>query len=85
MDIELALHKELHQREVNLKREGAKILTEAAKLENYDEYRSRLADFMERSNELGTPPLAQYVMHRKNVLELFEKALSLRRNRAIPA
>jgi hypothetical protein len=76
MDIELALHKELHQREVSLKREGAKILTEAAKRENYDEYRTRLADFMERSNELGTSALAQYVMHRKIILELFEKALS---------
>lgn len=76
MDMELALHKELHQREISLKRESAKILTEAAKLEDYEGYRQRLADFMERSNELGTSALAQYVMHRKIILELLEKALS---------
>ncbi len=76
MDIELALHKELHQREVSLKRESAKILTEAAKLDDYEGYRQRIADFMEKSNELGVSALAQYVMHRKIILELFEKALS---------
>lgn len=76
IDIELALHKELHQREVALKREGSRILTEAAKQEDYELYRSRLADFMERSNELGLSALAQYVMHRKIVIELLEKALS---------
>ena len=76
IDIELALHRELHQLEANLKREGVKTLTQAGKLENYDEYRSRLANFMERSNELGTSALAQHVMHRKIILEPFEEALS---------
>jgi hypothetical protein len=76
IDIELALHKELHQREVTLKREGSRFLTEAAKQDDYEQYRQRLAEFMERSNELGLSALAQYVMHRKIVIELFEKALS---------
>lgn len=79
LEIELALHKELHQREASLKREGARILKEAAKLDDYDEYRQRLAEFMERSNELGTTALAQHVMHRKIILDLFEKALSSER------
>jgi hypothetical protein len=76
IDIELALHKELHAREVTLKREGSRILTEAAKQDDYEQYRQRLAEFMEKSNELGLAALAQYVMHRKIVIELFEKALS---------
>lgn len=75
MEMELALHKELHKREVNLKRESKQILTQAAKLDNYDEYNERFSEFMERSNELGAAALAQYVMHRKIVLELFDKAL----------
>ncbi|MCJ2091727.1 hypothetical protein MKK67_04275 [Methylobacterium sp. J-072] len=75
-EIELALHRELHQREVTLKREGSRMLTEAAKQENYEHYRSRLAEFMERSNELGLSALAQYVAHRKIIIELFEKSLS---------
>ena len=76
IDIELALHRELHQREVSLKREGSKILTEAAKQEDYEHYRSRLSEFMERSNELGLSALAQYVAHRKIIIDLFERALS---------
>ncbi|MCF6371092.1 ATP-binding protein [Rhizobium halophilum] len=76
LEIELALHKELHQREVSLKREGAKILTEAAKLDDYEGYRTRISDFMGKSNELGQSALAQYVAHRKIVIELLEKALS---------
>ena len=76
IDIELALHRELHQREVVLKREGSKFLTEAAKQEDYEGYRQRLAQFMEKSNELGQSALAQYVMHRKIIIELLEKALS---------
>ncbi len=76
MDMELALHRELHQREVNLKREGSRILTEAAKQDNYEGYRKRLSEFMERSNELGVSALAQYISHRKIIIELLEKALS---------
>lgn len=79
MDIELALHKELHQREVSLKREGNKIITEAAKLQDYEDYRSRLSDFMEHSNELGISALAQYIMHRKIIIDFFEKSISMDR------
>jgi hypothetical protein len=75
-DIELALHKELHKREVALKRESGRILTEAARLADYDGYRERLSHFLEQTNELGASALAQYVMHRKTILELFEKALA---------
>lgn len=76
-DLELALHRELHHREVDMKREGNRIITEAAKLDDYDAYRERLAHFLENNNELGVAALAQYVAHRKIVLELFEKALSV--------
>ncbi len=57
VDIELALHRELRQREVTLKREGSRILTEAAKQDSYEHYSGRLAEFMERSNELGRGPV----------------------------
>lgn len=76
IEMEIALHKELHKREVNLKRESKRILTQAAKLDDYEDYNERFSRFMERSNELGAAALAQYVMHRKIVLELFGKALS---------
>lgn len=76
-ELEAALHRELHQREVELKKEGTKIITEAAKLEDYDEYRDRLSRFMEEFNELGVSALAQYVMHRKIILDFLERAISI--------
>lgn len=75
-DLELALHRELHQREVELKKEGSRIIVEAAKLDDYEGYRERLSHFLENNNELGVAALAQYVGHRKIILDLFEKALS---------
>ncbi|MGY2733633.1 hypothetical protein [Sphingomonas sp. UYP23] len=75
-DLELALHRELHQREIELKREGSRMLVEAARLDDYEGYRDRLSHFLENNNELGVAALAQYVTHRKIILELFEKALN---------
>lgn len=74
-ELELALHRELHQREIELKKEGSRIIVEAAKLDDYEGYRERLSHFLENNNELGVAALAQYVAHRKIILELFEKAL----------
>lgn len=76
-ELEAALHKELHQREVELKREGGRIILEAAKLTEYDEYKDRLTDFMTNYNELGVAQLAQYVAHRRIILDLFKKAISV--------
>ncbi len=83
-ELELALHRELHQREVDLKKEGSRIITEAAKLDDYEGYRERLSHFLENNNELGVAALAQYVAHRKIILELFEKALSSIGDRRYP-
>ena len=76
-ELEAALHKELHQREVELKREGGRIILEAAKLTEYDDYKDRLTDFMTNYNELGVAQLAQYVAHRRIILDLFKKAISV--------
>ena len=77
-EIEATLHRELHQREVRLKAEGSKIIKEAEKVDNYDEYQKRLTDFMDRYNELGVSALAQYVGHRKIILEFLDRAISLK-------
>lgn len=75
-DLEAALHRELHAREVALKREGGKIISEAAKLQDYGEYQERLSAFMDSYNDLGVAALAQYVAHRKIIIDFFEKAVS---------
>lgn len=76
-ELEAALHRELHQREVALKREGSRIILEAAKLTEYDHYKDRLTEFMTNYNELGVAQLAQYVAHRRIILDLFRKAISV--------
>lgn len=75
-EIELALHKQLYQREVRLKQEGVSILKETASAENADEYYARLQKFVEDENEIGKTSLAKYVVHRRVILELLDKYLS---------
>ncbi|RUW75204.1 ATP-binding protein [Mesorhizobium sp. M4B.F.Ca.ET.049.02.1.2] len=77
IDLEMALHRELHQREVEIKRESSKMITGAEKIEDYDAYRQRLSDFIERYSELGTAALAHHVMHRKIIIDFLEKAISI--------
>jgi hypothetical protein len=76
-DMETALHRELYQREVKMKAEGSRIIKEAEKVDDYEAYHRRLSAFMEDYNELGTSALAQYIMHRRIILEFLERAISL--------
>jgi hypothetical protein len=76
-EIEVALHKELYQRESDLKREGSSIIKEAEKIDDYEAYQSRLMQFMDNYNELGVAALAQHVMHRRIMLQFLEKAISI--------
>jgi hypothetical protein len=75
-EIELALHKQLYQREVRLKQEGVRILAESTSAANADEYYARLQKFVEDENEIGKTSLAKYVVHRRVILELLDKYLS---------
>ena len=74
--IEAALHRELFEREQRLKVEGSRIIREAVKVDDYEEYHQRLADFMDKYNELGISALAQYVKSTENLLDLLARALS---------
>jgi hypothetical protein len=75
-DLEAALHRELHKKEVALKKTGRKIIAAAAKLDDYEGYKEQLESFLADYNKLGVAALAQYVAHRKIILNLFKKALS---------
>ncbi len=75
-DIEVALHRELYEREVEMKKQGSRIIKEAEKIEDYEEYHKKLSAFMAKYNELGAAALAQYVAHRKIILEFLKDAVS---------
>jgi hypothetical protein len=75
-EIEMVLHREHHRREVELKRESSRIIREAEKIDDYEGYHQRLKHFIDNYNELGVSALAQYVSHRKIILEFLKRAIS---------
>jgi hypothetical protein len=75
-EIETVLHREHYQREVELKRESTRIIREAEKVDDYEGYHQRLKNFIDNYNELGVSALAQYVSHRKIILEFLQRAIS---------
>ena len=74
-DMDMALHRQLYQRQVKLKAEGQRILAEADHVEDAQDYYVRLQRFVEDENEIGKTALAQYVVHRRVILEHLQKAL----------
>lgn len=76
-ELETALHRQLYQRQVRLKQEGRRILDEAENVQNPQEFYERFDRFVSDENEIGKTALAQYVVHRRVILDLLEKALSL--------
>jgi hypothetical protein len=77
-DMETALHRELFHRETELKKQSSRIIKESEKIDNYEEYSNTFTKFLHDYNELGASALAQYVQHRKIILEFLEKAINLR-------
>lgn len=74
--LEMALHEKLYEKQRELKSESNHLMDESAKEGlKPEEYEAKLNDFIERANELGKSSLAQYVAHRKVILEFLEKSL----------
>jgi hypothetical protein len=78
-ELDMTLHRQLHQRQVKLKQEGQRILAEADAFQDKDAegFYRRFEKFVSDENELGKTALAQYVVHRRVIVELLEKALSV--------
>ena len=74
--LELALHEQMYDKQRQLKQESHSLIEEGGKESlKPEEYEAKLNDFLERANELGKSSLAQYVAHRKVILEFLEKSL----------
>lgn len=74
--LEIALHEQRYQKQRELKRESNMLMEESTKAAlKPEEYEARINNFLERANELGKSSLAQYVAHRKVILEFLEKSL----------
>jgi hypothetical protein len=74
--LETALHEQMYQKQRELKRESHALMDENTKAAlKPEEYEAKVNDFLERANELGKSSLAEYVAHRKVILEFLEKSL----------
>ncbi len=76
-EMEAALHRELFLRETELKKESTRIIKEAGKITDYDAYHREFTAFLDKYNELGVSALAQYVQHRRIILDFLERAIKL--------
>jgi hypothetical protein len=76
-EIETILHRELFSRETELKKESSRIIKEAGKITDYETYNKQFTEFLDEYNELGVSALAQYVQHRRIILDFLERAISL--------
>ena len=76
-EMETALHRELFVRETELKKESSRIIREAGKITDYEAYHKEFTKFLDEYNELGVSALAQYVQHRRIILDFLERAIKL--------
>jgi hypothetical protein len=74
--LEIELHKIMSDYEISLKEESNRISENPiGYFEKYPEYIQKYHQFLEQYNDLGKSKLANYVVHRKVILEIFEKKL----------
>ena len=73
-ELDLTLHKQLAQFEGELLREGHDIMDPKTG-ENIEAYRKRLADYLDKAEDIKKSDLASYVSHRKVILDIFANAL----------
>ncbi len=77
-DIDLKLYKAYQDIDFESRKATASILKKMTEQEDSpDDLRSRYKEVLHRLSELNKSKLAQYVVHRKYIIELFEKSLAM--------
>lgn len=78
LDIELYKIDAKWKQEV--KEKGIELIDKKKDITNLEEFRKLYDSYINDFNEVGQSELARYVVHRKSVLDLFDKLLELQRN-----
>lgn len=78
-EVESFLHSQMYDIEHKLMEEGQQVLDNVGQ-ENLGEYQNRIKNYLSKMSDLHMSDLANYVSHRKVILELLEKSLNLRDN-----
>ena len=75
-DLEIELFKISQELNYEIKKEGNEILnTKKDDIKDLEEYKKQYTRFIERENDIGKSSLAQYIVHRRVILELLESGL----------
>ena len=72
-DLDLLLHRQLSDFEATLLNDGHELMK--VDDETQGDYKARLSSYLDRANELKNSDLANYVFHRKVILDLLQKAI----------
>jgi hypothetical protein len=75
-ELELKLHSYLHDVESELIAEGHDLMKPVDE-DSQEEYVNRISEYLSKANDLKQSDLANYVMHRKVIIDLFANALKL--------
>jgi hypothetical protein len=73
-DLELLLHKHLAEIEGRLVANGHDVMFPKGN-ESYDDYKARLQEYLKTAEDIKKSDLANYVAHRRIILDLLEKAI----------
>lgn len=76
-DLDLLLHKQLSEIESSLLAEGHEVM-DFDKNESVAQYQVRLGRYLAKADDIKKSDLANYVFHRKVILDIFEKAIERR-------
>ena len=76
-DLDLKLYRLLQDVEFSSRKDVISVLTEEDKNESADVLKQKYLKIFEELTDLNKSKLSQYVVHRKYILELFEKSLGL--------
>ncbi len=78
-NLEIELFKLSQELNYELKKEGQEILSKNNyDIKNLDKYKEKYAKYVEKENDVGKSSLAQYIIHRRVILELLENGLGVR-------
>lgn len=77
--LEIELFKIKQSLNLEIKNQGEELLKEnkAKDIVNMDEYKKKYIDYIQKENDLGKSTLAEYITHRKVVIDLLENALNI--------
>ncbi len=76
--LDLQLYRAYHDLQVRLKAEGQELVNSANDADEYNDYLKHLETYFEKVTDINASDLARYVCHRRTVLDLLQKQLSIR-------